>query len=48
MEGKLKEIRESVVSGKGYGSDEYLQKIEESIKAKLRKGRRGRPKKKDM
>lgn len=45
-EEKLKAIRQSVVSGKGYGSDEYLQKLEESIKARLRKGRRGRPKKK--
>ena len=47
-EGKLKEIRDSVISGKGYGSEEYLQKVEEAIKVRLRKGRRGRPKKKDM
>lgn len=46
-EEKLKAIRDSVISGKGYGSEEYLQKVEESIKARLRKGRRGRPKKKD-
>jgi ABC-2 type transport system ATP-binding protein len=47
-EEKLKEIRDSIISGKGYGSEEYLQKVEESIKARLRKGRRGRPKKKDV
>jgi hypothetical protein len=41
-------IRDSIISGKGYGSEEYLQKVEESIKARLRKGRRGRPKKKDV
>lgn len=39
------EIRQSVVSGRGYGSEVYLQKVEETIKAKLRRGRRGRPKK---
>ncbi|MFQ5455303.1 MAG: transposase [Nitrospirota bacterium] len=44
----LKEIRESVVSGRGYGSQDYLQKIEESIRMRLLRGRRGRPRKKNV
>lgn len=45
---KLMEIRQSVISGRGYGSEAYLQKVEETIKARLRRGKRGRPKKKDV
>lgn len=45
---ELTEIRESVISGKGYASDDYLKRIEESIKGRLRRGRLGRPKKKDV
>ena len=42
---KLKEVRDSVISGRGYGSQDYLQKTGESFRIKLLRGRRGRPRK---
>lgn len=45
QEENLKEIRESVVSGRSYCTQDYLQKIEASIRVRLQRGRRGRPRK---
>ncbi len=42
---KLKEIRESIISGKGYSSQDYLRKTGASFRMRLLRGRRGRPRK---
>jgi putative transposase len=42
---KLNEIRDSVISGWGYGSQDYLRKAGASFRMRLIQGRRGRPRK---